>query len=190
MTSLNDAIVSLFDGARVVRATAACDVLVAFVTSGTTALPPLQAGALLRSCRQERSPAQVRALGIAGLYHHVLTVLEVALEKPLRAADDWSIEPPGGCACALCVELAKFLRAPDRVELPWPLAKDRRSHVHGVIDAHRLPVSHETIHRGSPHVLMLRKLSALFEQDRARRDAQTALVAWLRRERPAFAGKG
>src|SRR5206468_9602830 len=111
-------------------------------------LPLLQMGALLRSCREGRPPAAARALGLDGLYRHVVASLEAAVTAPSRRPDDWSIDPPGDCSCALCKELAKFLRAPDRIEHLWPLAKERRRHLHNVIDLHRLPVGHETIQIG------------------------------------------
>jgi hypothetical protein len=43
--------------------------------------------------------------------------------------------PAGGCTCDLCATLREFLAAPDRRMLEWPLAKQRRQHVHTRIDA-------------------------------------------------------
>jgi hypothetical protein len=55
-----------------------------------------------------------------------------------------------------------------------------------VIDRHRLPVTHATIHRGSPHTLVLTKETALFERDKALRARQKTLLAWLKKQRSAF----
>ena len=35
--------------------------------------------------------------------------LEIRLAEPVRGSDDWSIEAPSGCGCALCVPLSEFL---------------------------------------------------------------------------------
>jgi hypothetical protein len=112
--------------------------------------------------------------------------LETIVAAPPRSPDDWSITPPAGCACELCRVLSKFLSDRDRIEHAWPLAKERRQHIHGVIDLHRLPVTHVTTRSGSPYTLVLKKQKALFEQDAALRARQKALLSWLRKERASF----
>ena len=170
---------------RAVRAVR--DELVAIVTSPPHAMPALRACALLETARAKRKPAEVRALGLGPLHRHAMASLQRSLAAPPRRPDDWSIEPPQHDGCALCGELAKFLVASRRTEFRWPLAKERRRHVHGVIDAHRLPVAHATLHIGSPQTLVLEKQPALFEQATALRARQKALLSWLKREKAAFA---
>jgi hypothetical protein len=114
-------------------------------------------------------------------------VLEASANTPLRASDDWSITPPGGCACALCKELAQFLADPRQQRLDWPLAKEKRSHVHQKIDASELPVTHTTIRSGSPYTLVLQKTLALFEREAKERAAEAEALAWLARTANAFA---
>ena len=147
----------------------------------------LRAGALLEKARAKRKPAETRALGLGPLHRHATASLERSLAAPPRRPDDWSIEAPQHDGCALCRELAKFLVDSRRTEFRWPLAKERRRHVHGVIDAHRLPVAHATLHIGSPQTLVLQKQPALFEQAAALRARQKALLSWLKREQAAFA---
>ncbi|WP_437957222.1 2OG-Fe(II) oxygenase [Sorangium sp. So ce119] len=181
-----DDILSLLEAAAVTRAPSTRDDLVAFLTAPETALPLMTAGALLERCREARTPAAVRALGLQPLVLRVMRLLERALAAKPRSADDWSIEPPHGCTCALCNELSAFLRDRDRVEHAWPLAKERRRHIHSVIDLHRLPVTHTTIRAGRPQTLVLTKQQALFERDAALRARQKALSAWLKKQWSAF----
>jgi hypothetical protein len=55
--------------------------------------------------------------------------------------------------------------------LNWPLAESKRAHVHRVLDAYDLPVTHTTRRNGSPYTLVLTKTSAVFERDAAERAA-------------------
>jgi hypothetical protein len=128
------------------------------------------------------------ATGLIALCDYVVGQLGSVLSMPPREPDDWSIAPPVTCDCALCTALAAFLRDPRRVEYCWPLAKERRRHVHQTIDRYALPVSLGTLRRGSPYTLVLKKLPALFEKDAALRKEQKAQLAWLVPRQREFAG--
>jgi hypothetical protein len=179
---------ALVQGAARIDAAAARDRIIALVTTGGAALPILSAASLLRTCRENGTPASVRALGLGPLYEHVVHALERALAVPSRSVDDWGIDFEVHCKCHLCKTLTAFLRDSSKVELAWPLAKERRSHVHATIDGHRLPVSHVTLRRGSPYTLVLNKQTALFTGEEALRGRQKAMLAWLTKERRAFVG--
>ncbi|WP_066945627.1 2OG-Fe(II) oxygenase [Microtetraspora fusca] len=112
------------------------------------------------------------ALGCAERIRGVLT-------RPQRAPDDWSIELPAGCACDLCGTLGAFLRDPERRAFEWPLAQEKRRHVHSRIDGAELPVRHETRRQGRPYTLVLTKTEALFERERLTRERGEADLAWL-----------
>ncbi|MEO3805684.1 2OG-Fe(II) oxygenase [Nonomuraea sp. B1E8] len=101
------------------------------------------------------------------------------LAQPQRAPGNWSIELPTGCACELCEVLGAFLRDPERRALDWPLAKDKRRHVHARIDEAELPVHHETRRQGRPYTLVLAKTEALFERERLARERHETDLAWL-----------
>jgi hypothetical protein len=105
--------------------------------------------------------------------------LRARLARPPRADGDWSIELPGGCACELCGTLGEFLRDPVRRRFEWPLAKERRRHIHSRIDAAELPVRHETRREGRPYTLVLTKTQALFDHERQARMRDEADLAWL-----------
>jgi hypothetical protein len=113
--------------------------------------------------------------------------LERTLAAPKRAADDWSIALPMQCKCELCAGLSAFLRDGSRTEHTWPLAKERRQHIHNAIERHRLPVTHVTTRRGSPYSLVLTKEKALFDREAALRVQHEKVLGWLRKQCDAFA---
>ena len=84
-----------------------------------------------------------------------------------------------GCKCELCAHLGRFLRAANEQQLEWPLAKDRRAHVHAMITSYELPVTHVTRRTGSPYTLVLTKTRALFTHDATERATWTRDLAWL-----------
>ncbi len=134
---------------------------------------------LLRNAGERLEPGTREALGLGTLGTHAIWLLAERLSYPARAEGDWSIDPPAGCRCALCKTLATFLADPDQNRLEWPLAKDRRVHVHRRIDGHELPVRHETRRSGRPYTLVLTKTPELFEREAAKRRAWQADLDWL-----------
>lgn len=179
-------IAALLAAAVVIPAPALRDELVGVLVAPATGLPLATAGVLLRKLCEGRTPTEVQALGLQALVGHVVGALAAALAAPERDPNDWTIEPPTGCACELCQELAVFLRDREQRRCGWRLAKERRQHVHHRIDLNRLPVTHETIRQGSPYTLVLTKQAALFERAAAKRAAYVELLAWLEGSRGVF----
>src|SRR5262249_26831764 len=106
--------------------------------------------------------------------------LRVRLARAQRAPGDWSIELPAGrCACELCDTLRAFLSDKSRRTFEWPLAKQRRQHIHSEIDAAELPVSHVTRRRGRPYTLVLAKTESLFAREREARIRDQSDLQWL-----------
>jgi hypothetical protein len=106
--------------------------------------------------------------------------LRARLACPQRASGDWSIElPGGGCTCRLCDTLRAFLEDKGRRTFEWPLAKQRRQHVHSRIDAAELPVTHLTRRQGSPYTLVLTKADALFAREQEARTRDETDLEWL-----------
>jgi hypothetical protein len=130
-----------------------------------------------------------RSMDLDAVAAHCTGVLESRLDRPARAADDWSIELPEGCSCELCAGLRTFLYDPPRKALEWPLAQDRRAHVHRRIETAELPVTHQTRRRGRPYTLILTKTDQLFERERQQRRRDEADLAWLDRNRAVLAGR-
>jgi len=120
-----------------------------------------------------------RDLGLEPLRQRLTQALSARLARPARDDDDWSIHTPIRCTCELCKTLTDFLRSPRNKRLDWPLAEQRRAHVHGAIDAHGLPVRHVTRRQGRPFTLVLEKTRALFDQDAAARRSWAHDLAWI-----------
>ena len=118
--------------------------------------------------------------GFDALARHAGRRLEVRLAQPSRGSDDWSINAPGGCGCALCVTLSGFLTDPVRQSWDWPLKEESRRHIHSRIDLHELPVRHQTRRTGRPYTLVLAKLPTLFEREEQARAEDGADLRWIR----------
>jgi hypothetical protein len=109
--------------------------------------------------------------------------LRARLARPQRASGDWSIElPAGGCACELCGTLRVFLEDRSRRAFEWPLAQQRRQHVHSRIDDAELPVTHVTRRQGRPYTLMLNKTDALLAREQEARTRDETDLEWLAEE--------
>ncbi len=129
------------------------------------------------------APERWDAVGLDGVAVECSAVLQARLAAPARRSDDWSIELPHGCACELCAELRAFLETPTQSRMEWPLAKNRRSHVHARIDVAEIAVRHQTRRVGRPYTLVLTKTDELFDRDAQRRRRDEQDLAWLRRGR-------
>jgi hypothetical protein len=125
------------------------------------------------------APAMRAETGLDTIERHCAWLIETRLEQPVRDEADWSIALPDGCDCELCETLGDFLSDPDDRRLEWPIAKARRSHVHGRLDAHELPVRHETRRSGSPYTLVLTKTEDLFAREATERRFLKADLDWL-----------
>jgi hypothetical protein len=137
---------------------------------------------MLRAAAETVAPPMRAALGLDAIQGHCARLLAARLEIPARNEGDWSIALPRGCQCELCATLGNFLSDPEKRQLDWPLAKERRRHVHTRLEAHELPVRHETRRSGSPYVLVLSKTTALFAREAAERRAWQADLEWLARK--------
>jgi hypothetical protein len=106
--------------------------------------------------------------------------LRTRLARPQRAAGDWSVElPAGNCDCELCRTLRGFLEDKIRRTFEWPLAKERRQHVHSRINGAELPVTHVTRREGRPYILVLHKTEALFTRELEARNRDETDLDWL-----------
>lgn len=123
---------------------------------------------------------------LAPLHADWSRALTALVATPPRAPGDWAITTKLGCRCDLCVTLDRFLRAANQQQLEWRLAKERRTHVHGMISSHELPVTHVTRRTGSPFTLVLTKARALLTLDADERATWARDLAWLHDSAKAF----
>ena len=177
-------IAALLTGAATIGATELRDMAVAFLRDGGDALLPCLVQAQRVTAPLPGAARVETALDMSPLAQHCIQRLEARLQRPPRHQDDWSIDAPAGCECTLCSSLANFLIDRARRELEWPLAEQRRRHVHARIDAHELPVRHQTRRTGRPYTLVLTKTTALFDREAEIRRRDEADLAWLREHSP------
>ena len=105
-------------------------------------------------------------------YHYLQWIkqIESKIKSEITHSDkdknDWSVRFEWPCTCEDCNKLRLFLQDKSLRTLVWPLAKDRRRHIHGIIDGGMLAITHETMRQGTPHKLVLTKTSGLFTQSK------------------------
>jgi len=67
------------------------------------------------------------------------------------------------CNCGDCRELSAFLADPDEAVHRFRVRKERRQHLHQIIDRHGCDLTHITDRRGSPQTLVCTKTTASYE---------------------------
>jgi hypothetical protein len=67
------------------------------------------------------------------------------------------------CNCDDCRELSAFLDNPNEAVHRFRVRKDRRQHLHQIIDRHHCDLTHVTERRGSPQTLVCTKTTASYE---------------------------
>jgi hypothetical protein len=153
-----------------------------YVREQGDAVTALEMSALRAVAEASRDGAHGEA-GFGDLAADCAARLRARLGRPQRAPGDWSIElPAGSCACELCGTLRAFLEDKNRRTFQWPLAKERRKHVHSRIDAAELPVTHVTRRQGRPYTLVLNKTEALFTREQEARTRDETDLEWLARQ--------
>jgi hypothetical protein len=155
--------------------------------TGARGYPVRGAMHVLHTAHTLRSSAELAALGLGAVHDDCARIVTGLVGAPVRRADDWSIAAPIRCACALCKQLVRFLRARDQRQLEWPLAADRRAHVHQAVQSHELPVTHQTRRTGRPYTLVLAKTTALFTREATERKTSASDLAWLKKTARSFA---
>jgi hypothetical protein len=178
LTGLGKALAAVLTAAAAIEAASTRDTACRYVRKQQDVVTALEISAL-RAAMRPRGHARGDA-GFGNLAADCAARLRVRLARPRRAPSDWSIElPAGGCACELCDTLRAFLSDESRRTFEWPLAKQRRQHVHSRIDAAELPVSHLTRRQGRPYTLVLSKTDALFAREQEARIRDESDLEWL-----------
>jgi predicted 2-oxoglutarate/Fe(II)-dependent dioxygenase YbiX len=178
LTNLGRPLAAVLTAAAAIGAASTQDTACGYVRKQGDAVTALEMSAL-RAAKRPRDRMRGDA-GFGELAADCATRLRVRLACPQRAPGDWSIElPADGCACELCDTLRAFLSDKSRRTFEWPLAKERRQHIHSRIDAAELPVSHLTRRQGRPYTLVLGKTDALFAREQEARIRDESDLEWL-----------
>jgi hypothetical protein len=176
---LGKPLASVLTAAAVIGAVGTRDIVTGYIREQGEAVTALEMSALRAAAELSGDGTRGEA-GFGDQAADCAARLRARLARPQRAPGDWSIElPAGGCTCDLCGTLRAFLNDKGRRTLEWPLAKQRRQHVHSRIDAAELPVTHLTRRQGSPYTLVLTKTDALFAREAEARTRDETDLEWL-----------
>ena len=85
-------------------------------------------------------------------------------EVPPQPPSDWRLHVELKCSCPDCRELLNFARDPAERIHRFRVKKERRRHLHNVIDRHRLDMTHVTERAGSPQTLVCTKDRRTFDR--------------------------
>jgi predicted 2-oxoglutarate/Fe(II)-dependent dioxygenase YbiX len=176
---LGKPLASMLIAAAAIGAASTLDAVCGHIRNQEDAVTALEMSALRAAAQMPRDGMRGDA-GFGDLAADCAARLRARLARPQRVPGDWSVElPSGGCTCDLCDTLRVFLQDQGRRTFEWPLAKQRRQHVHSRIDAAELPVTHVTRRQGSPYTLVLNKTEALFSRERQARSRDETDLEWL-----------
>ena len=81
-----------------------------------------------------------------------------------QAPTDYRRDAELSCKCKDCRVLGRFLADPSERECRMPLNKDRRRHLHGIIERNRCDVTHVTERKGRPFTLVCTKTTASYQR--------------------------
>ncbi len=179
LAGLGKPLASVLTAAAAIGATGTRDTVCGHLRKQGDAVTALEISALRAAAELPRDGTRGGA-GFGDLAADCAARLPARLACPQRASGDWSIKlPPGGCTCELCDTLRVFLEDRSRRTFEWPLAQQRRQHVHSRIDAAELPVTHVTRRQGRPYTLVLTKAETLFAREREARITDETDLEWL-----------
>ena len=92
-----------------------------------------------------------------------VNVHDKLLEALAKQPTDYRRPHKLSCTCTDCRELSAFLANPDERQHRFAVRKDRRRHLHQIIDSNRCDLTHVTEHRGSPHTLVCTTTMASYD---------------------------
>lgn len=154
----------------VLRASAVCGLnvmaAVDHILDHPNAYPSLMLAELIHSMNNISIPGECRDKLLSTAKGRLTEMVSVT-----RNDNDWSIKETLPCKCKDCRYLTNFLVNTKEQTHVWPLAKDRRQHIHEVIDGMGLPVTHVTLRQGSPQKLVLKKTIELFTRENSEKQA-------------------
>ena len=177
--SLGQPLASVLAAAAAIGAAATRATVTGYIRKQVDAVTSLEMSAL-RAVPEPPRDGAGGDTGFGDLAADCARRLRTRLARPQRTSGDWSIDlPAGGCTCDLCDTLRVFLKDTSQRTFEWPLAQQRRQHVHSRIDAAELTVTHVTMRQGRPYRLILTKAETLFPREREARITDETDLVWL-----------
>jgi len=92
--------------------------------------------------------------------------LEARTAEPPHQPTDYQRNGKLSCSCADCAKMSQFLAHPEQAQARFPVAKQRRQHLHEIIDQNHCDLLHVTERRGRPFTLVCTKTTASYDAER------------------------
>lgn len=117
---------------------------------------------MLRTLSEE--PGLTESAAYRVLWRRAAEALLSRSGRPPEEPADWTIAAELRCGCAPCADLLAFCRDPAARVGRFPLRADLRRHLHGMINRHKLDMTHVTERKGRPYTLVCTKNRASHER--------------------------
>ncbi len=137
--------------------------------------------AIERIGTRSRKVTTLVASSVRHLWASAAEFLLARSEAPPQPPPDWRLDVKLSCACPDCGELQAFACDPAERVHRFRVKKERRHHLHAVIDKHRLDMTHETERVGSPQTLVCTKDRRTFDQRVKQYESEIAAMRTLLR---------
>jgi hypothetical protein len=141
--------------------------------------------ALERICGGQRQKTGAVDSSIRHLWTSAAEFLLRCSEIPPEPPSDWRLNVELGCSCPDCRELQAFALDPAERVHRFRLRKERRRHLHNVIERHRLDMIHATERIGSPQTLVCTKDRRTFDRRMKQYQDEVAAMRTLVRLAPS-----
>ena len=142
----------------------------------------------LAALRAASKPAGTTDADLARLWRHAAAFLLARSEQPPAPPTDWAQPLTLACRNEDDRELQAFARDPARREHRFRVKKERRQHLHRIIEQLGLDMTHVTERQGSPQTLVCTKTRRTFERQCAQHGADAAAMRTLLASPPAPLG--
>jgi hypothetical protein len=123
----------------------------------------LVAPAIERICGLRKGAPAVNN-SLQHLWNRAVEFLLERSEVPPQPPSDWHLAAELSCSCPDCQELKSFAHNPAERAHRFRIKKERRQHLHNMIDRYRLDMTHVTERVGSPQTLVCTKDRRTFDR--------------------------
>ncbi len=144
--------------------------------------------AIERICGGRGQRTEAVASDVGRLWTSAAEFLLERSEVPPQPPSDWRLNVQLSCPCPDCRELQTFARDPIERVHRFRVKKERRQHLHNVIDRQRLDMTHVTERVGSPQTLVCTKDRRTFDDRMKQYQDEIAAMRTLVRLAPKAGG--
>jgi hypothetical protein len=174
-------VANLLQGLQYFKSGAFCRTAAEKIASRLATFSPvtLIVPAIEQICSGRHHKTAVVNSSVALLWTSVAEFLLLRSEAPPKPPSDWRLDVEISCSCPDCEELRCFARDPAERVHRFRIRKERRRHLHSVIDTHGLDMTHVTDRVGSPQTLVCKKNLRTFDRQMKQYQQEIAAMRTL-----------